>query len=293
MLLGEHTWEREAGAGLSPLESIRLIQATAALTQAVLLSPDSASAHATLAQVCVRQNAMDLAQRHAEAAARLIRRSEAATGESAARADALSEALLESVQEAQNRFLVRTEALAGDPLARAAPPRSSDSNNMRSTCCSRRTRTCMGQAALACSPNSCSRRGRFRSAGLCWTAPNCGADANALGNYALARKPNPDGSRPPYQLPAYDWLDLCQCAAAGRYAGIEEAIGRLCERLAAREQTEMAVVADAAGACWRWKSGWPRRPRRCSVACSTRASGSQLAPPWRKRKRWRLRGPTC
>ncbi|HEY2911625.1 MAG TPA: hypothetical protein VGI99_15340 [Gemmataceae bacterium] len=248
MLLGERTWEREAGAGLSPLESIRLIQATAALTQAVLLSPDSASAHATLAQVCARQNAMDLAQRHAEAAARLIRRSEAATGESAARADALSEALLESVQEAQNRFLVRTEALAGDPLARARAAAELGLKQQAIDVLLASHPDLYGASGIGLLAELLLQTGQVQECRALLDRAELRRNPNALGNYALARKPNPDGSRPPYQLPAYDWLDLCQCAAAGRYAGAQEAIGRLCERLAAREQTEMAVVADAAGA---------------------------------------------
>jgi tetratricopeptide (TPR) repeat protein len=255
MLLGERTWEREAGAGLSPLESIRLIQATAALTQTVLLSPDSAPAHAALAGLCARQNVLDLAHRHAAAAARLVRRNGPPTGESAeafgeraARAEAMAEAMLRSVQEAQNRFLVRTASLTGDPLARARTAAELGLKQQAIDLLLASHPDLYGAAGVGLLAELLLQTGQVQECRALLDRAELRRNPNALGNFSLARKPNPDGSRPPYQLHAYDWLDLCQCAAAGHYAGAQEAIGRLCERLAARAQTETLAVADAAAA---------------------------------------------
>jgi hypothetical protein len=255
ILLGERTWEREAGADLSLLESVRLLQATGALTQAVLLSPDSLPAHQTLARVFLRQNVLDLAHRHAAVAARLVRRSGAMIMESAedfseraARADALVDALLGSVQEAQNRFLVRTANLAGDPLARARAAAELGLKQQAIDVLLASHPDLYGASGVGLLAELLLQTGQVEECRALLDRTELRRNPNALGNYTLPRKPNPDGSRWPYQLPAYDWLDLCQCAAAGRYAGAQDAISRLCDRLAVREQSEMLVVTDTAAA---------------------------------------------
>ena len=123
---GERTWERELGNGFTPLEHVRLVQLAGALVQAVLRNPDSVPAHEGLTAVMLRRNSLDLALRHATEGLRLTRRSGALPGETVeafgdriARAAALVESLEASVLDSENRYLIRTTGLSGDPLDRA------------------------------------------------------------------------------------------------------------------------------------------------------------------------------
>jgi tetratricopeptide (TPR) repeat protein len=253
LLLGGRTWEREAGAGLTPLEQIRLLQATAALAQAVLLNPDLIPAHEFLAQLFLRQNVTDLALRHAAAAARLVRRNGPAAGEPAAafaerlaQADARAEAVLGSVQDAQNRFLVRTVGTAGEPLARARAAAALGLGQQALDVLLASHPDLYGPAGLELLIELLLKTGQVEECGTFLDRAELRRNPSALGYHDLPRKPNPDGSRWPYRLQAYDWFDLCRCAAAGRYAGAQAAVGRLCDRLQAEERNTAPQLAASA-----------------------------------------------
>ncbi|HSQ57931.1 MAG TPA: hypothetical protein VLM40_19560, partial [Gemmata sp.] len=73
--LGERTGESEAGARLTLLVEVRLVQLTTALVQAVLRDPDSSLAHQRLARIFDRRHVIDLAYSHTRESLRLLKRS--------------------------------------------------------------------------------------------------------------------------------------------------------------------------------------------------------------------------
>ena len=125
-VLGELTWEADAGEALTLLRYIRLLQATTAFVQAVLLNPDSPSIRQTLARLYWSQGALDLAHHHAADALRITRRNGPASGEShdafnqrLARDVEFVDRLETAVMENENRLIIMTAGLSGDPLSRA------------------------------------------------------------------------------------------------------------------------------------------------------------------------------
>jgi predicted Zn-dependent protease len=243
LTLGERSWERAAGAGLTPLERVRLLQAVGALEQAVLLNPDWAPAHDSLARVFLRLNVLDLAQRHAAADARLTRRGGRVAGEGAEAFDdragqkaARADALLAAVQDAENLFLVRTAGLSGDPLARARTAADLGLGRAAVDVLLASHPDLYGAAGLGLLADLLLQTGQAAECRTLLDRAELRRNPAALGYYELARKPNPDGSRWPYRLHMYDWLDLCQCAVAGRYSAARDALDRLSERLAAEER---------------------------------------------------------
>ncbi|MCI0701381.1 MAG: hypothetical protein L0241_09905 [Planctomycetia bacterium] len=252
-LLGERTWEREAGSGLSLLEHLRLIQITAALVQAVLLNPDSVPIRESLAVVFLRRNAIDLAYRHAAEALRLVRRGGPLAGESAeafadrvARIAKLVESLDGVIQDAENRFLIRTIALTGDPLARARIAAELGLTQKAIDVLIQSHPDLYGVAGIGVLADLLLQTGQVSECRVLLDRAELRRNTNVLQFYHLPRKPNLDGSRWPYQLHTYDWLDLCQCAASGRYLAASAAIDRLCGDLEVEERAKAPPLSAMA-----------------------------------------------
>src|SRR5262249_48287567 len=124
--LGRNTTEASSHARLAPLAEVRHVQVVTALVQAVTRRPDLASAHEALALVFAERGYLDLALEHSDAQLRLLPRARPLPGEDpdprALRRQRLEqevEELRRQVEDAESRFVVRTDALAADPLARA------------------------------------------------------------------------------------------------------------------------------------------------------------------------------
>jgi hypothetical protein len=252
MALGERTWEREAGAGLSPLEHVRLSQATGAFAQAVLLNPDAGPAHESLAQLFVRRNMIDLARRHAAAAARLARRAGPLSGESsetfderAAKSGAFAEALETAVQDNENRFLVRTAGRSDDPLGRARVAVELGLTQRAIDVLRASHPDLYGASGLGLLIDLLIQTGQVADARVLLDREELRRNPRSLGVYSLARTAKPDGTRGTYQFQAYDWLDFCQNAVAGRYLGALAALDRLSERLAEEERRSLPGLETA------------------------------------------------
>jgi tetratricopeptide (TPR) repeat protein len=253
LFLGAATWEHEAGSGLTPLEHVRVLQATAALVQAALLNPDSLPAHESLARLFLRRNMLDLAHRHTVVAARLFRHAApgVTTGPSAdrgAQLTALEDTLERAVQEAQNRFIIRTAGAAGDPLAQARVAAELGLTQKALDILLASHSDLYGPAGVGLLADLLLQTGQIAECRTLLDRTELRGNPNVLGVYNLPRQPNPDGTRWPYRVPAYDWLDLCQCAAAGRYTHAQAVIDKLCGRLDASERRTAPTLAIGASA---------------------------------------------
>jgi hypothetical protein len=253
LMLGERSWEREVGAGLSPLEQVRFFQAVGALTRAARLNPEALAAHQTLSRLFARRNAIDLAHRHAVRTARLVRRGGPVPGEApeafderAGQAEKFARALEESVQDAQNRFLVRTAGLGGEPLVRARVAAELGLVQQAVDVLLESHPDLYGPVGIGLLAELLLQTGQIAECRTLLDRDELRANPHTLGYYNLPRRPNPDGSRRPYRFHAYDWLDLCQCAAAGRYAGVDAALGRLTDRLATERRAAESLLRGMA-----------------------------------------------
>jgi tetratricopeptide (TPR) repeat protein len=236
LLLGENAWHKETGGALTPLEHIRFVQIVTALTQAVLLDPDSLlslRARESLAEIYRRSGAIDLAYRHASAALRIIQRAGPQSGETAeaftkriASVTAGVTELESQMLDAENRFLVRTLSLSGDPLARARIAQRFELKQRAIDILLKSHADLYGIEGLRLLADLLLQTGQ---AAECRILLDRIAQKNpdALGEYSMPGKPLPDGTRWEYRFHALDWLDLCQCAAAGRYDAADAAIDRL------------------------------------------------------------------
>jgi len=244
LTLTEQTEERQVGEDLTLLQTLRLVQTTAALTQSIIHGPNTAAARETLAAVLTRRNALDLALRHSGEALRLMRRAGQLPGESAeAFADRIHkhatahEELEAAVFNAENRFLVRSFGLSGDPLLRAKIAAEQGLPQKAIDVLLASHPDLYGGEGLSLLADLLLQTGQAAECRHLLDREELRKNPDALGVVTIPGKPHPGGHRWAYRLPAYDWYDFCQCAAAGNYSGAAAAIDRLTARLDQLEQT--------------------------------------------------------
>jgi hypothetical protein len=240
------------GVQMSPLEDVRSIQVITALTQAVRLNPDLAPGHQGLAQLYTERRFLDLALKHRESYLELVRRGGARPGEEsdafAARIKRLTVSLGElrtEVQTRESRYLVHSEALAGDPLARARlavdlglAGKALDEVLLKSHS------DLYGIEGLRLLLELLLRTGRAEDVRELLDRPNLQSKPGALGIYFLPT--NQQGRRWGYLFPAYAWFDICQSAAVGDYARAGDSIDRLVDRLGAEHKRADSLKPDLA-----------------------------------------------
>ncbi len=244
LTLTEQTVERDVGEDLTLLQTLRLVQTTAALTQSIIHGPNTAAAHETLAVVLTRRNALDLAQRHSGVALRLMRRAGPLPGETAEsfaervqKLAAAHEELEAAVFNAENRFLVRSFGLSGDPLLRAKIAAEQGLPQKAIDVLLASHPDLYGGEGLSLLADLLLQTGQAAACRHLLDREELRQNPDALGVVTIPGKPHPSGHRWAYRLPAYDWYDFCQCAAAGNYSGATAAIDRLAARLDQLEQT--------------------------------------------------------
>ncbi|HEY1191733.1 MAG TPA: hypothetical protein VGE74_29140, partial [Gemmata sp.] len=247
--LGERTWERETGAGLTPLEHVRLAQVVTAFAQSVLLNPGSAPARESLALVLIRRNMLDTARPHAAEALRLTRRAGPLAGQEAGehgerveKLGALVGSLDAALFDAENRYLIRTAGLAGDPLARARVALELGLAQRALDVLLHSHPDLYGGAGLGVLADVLLQSGQAAECRVLLDRAEIRRNPDVLGVYTL---PGAPGAARGYQFPTFDWLDLCQCAAVGRYAGAADAIDRICARLDAEEHVRAPAVVTS------------------------------------------------
>ncbi|HEV3387020.1 MAG TPA: hypothetical protein VG097_19535 [Gemmata sp.] len=237
LLLGQQTWERDAGEALTPLGRIRRIQFTTALVQAVLLNPDSIPAHEDLKNAFAGERAFDLAYQHAAEQLRLMRRG-GPTSESTdkyieriARANDDANGLEQLVQAAENRFLIRTSSLAGDPLARARIAVELGLVQKAIDVLLQSHYDLYGAVGLGLLIDLLLQTGQAADARNLLDRQELLKNTTVLGIYNVPGKPHANAQRWSYRLFAYDWLNLCQHAAVGNYDGARIALQKMSDQL--------------------------------------------------------------
>lgn len=230
--LGETTWERDLGDGLTLLGELRLVQITTVLVQAALHNPDSVSTHDALAQVFLRRQAFDLAHRHAAQALHLVQRGGPTPGESdeafndrVARRAEVVERMEAAAQEAENRFIVRTVGMSAEPLNRAITATQLGLLGKAVEVLLQSHPDLYGTDGLGLLAELLLQSGRAAEARVLLDRPELQRRPDALGGTVLPGKPG--AQRWPYQFPRYLWLDLCQRAAAGDYDRAQAALDQL------------------------------------------------------------------
>jgi tetratricopeptide (TPR) repeat protein len=237
LALGRGTTEYHAT--LLPLAAVRQTQTATALVQAVTWQPDLVAAHEALALLYTESQYLDLALRHRKIQLRLTRRAGRRPGEAQATFDSRL-AQLESgvaqlealVQESEYRYAVRTESLGADPLARAnVALQLGLAGKALEDVLLRSSPDLYGVEGLRLLLELLLSTGRAQDARDLLDRAEMRRNPDRLGVYELVGNRQPGGPTWGYLFPAYDWFDLCQCAAAGRHAGAASALERLRERM--------------------------------------------------------------
>jgi tetratricopeptide (TPR) repeat protein len=248
----ERTTTEAATDGRLPLLArVRQVQTAAALLQAVNLDPGLAVAHEALALQLADTGRLDLALLHREAQLRLVRQARRPTGadpaghaESLARLERGVAQMRKALQDAENRYFVHSQSLAGDPLSRARLAVQLGLSGKAVDVLLKSSPDLYGVAGLRLLLDLLLLTGRAEEARVLLDREEMRRHPDGLGWYDLPA----DVARPPwgYPLLAYDWFDLCCRAAAGQYGGIAVPAGRLRDRLRpppGRAGTEPAGIA--------------------------------------------------
>ena len=238
--LGRTTAEAVGATTLRPLGRLRRIQTVASLNQAVARRPDLTAAHEALARLHAEAGHFDIALKHRERQMRLVRERGRLRGEEeslfAERLSRLDKAVGEMrdlVQDAQNRFAVRSYRLTGEPLARARLALQLGLAETAVDDVLLRTHSDLyGVEGLRLLIELLLEMGRVQEVRDLLDRNELKQNPSGLGYHNLSG-PDSGGPRWTYRFPAYDWFDLCEAAAAGGYARAADAAGRLRARLRA------------------------------------------------------------
>jgi hypothetical protein len=251
LLLDRVTAEGMAHAGLAPLAEVRRVQAVTALVRAVTLRPDLAAAHEMLARLFAQRQYLDLALRHRTAELRLVRAAGALPEEDeaafAARIERLEQAVEQMravVQTSENRFVVRTDTLSGDPLARARVALDLGLGGQALDVLLRSQADLYGVEGLRLLLELLLTTGRAEDARDLLDRDEMRRHPDGLGLIDLPGRA-PDGRRFSFRLPAHDWFSLCRAAAAGDYDLASVALERLRDRLQREEGPLLVRLAPA------------------------------------------------
>ncbi len=244
--LGQQTWEHDAGEALTPLGRMRRTQVVTALVQAVLLNSDSIPAHELLINTFQNENMLDLAYRYAVEHLRLLRRfgptARETQEEYAKRTAPMQEfvdRLEQAVQAAENRFLIRTSALAGEPLARARIAMELGLFQKAIDVLANSHFDLYGAEGLGLLIDLLLQTGQAADARNLLDRQELRKNVSVLGFHSLPGKARVESQRWSYRVLSYEWFNLCQYAAVGNYEAAREVLLRLGERL---EYDERAIA---------------------------------------------------
>ncbi|MCS7269894.1 MAG: hypothetical protein NZ703_02315 [Gemmataceae bacterium] len=218
--LAQHPWE--SAAGLPPWQRIRQVQYRAALVQAVRHQPDLLAAHESLTVAALDLPAWDIAFHHVQQVLGLLHRSGPVSGESVenyqqrlSRWQELAQSIERQFRDQENRFLLRSAGLAGQPLARARIAAELGLYDLALSILQNSSVELYGNEGVVLLLELLVQTGRVAEANLLLDNENLRQQPLRLGLYEV---PTSTGNiQRTFQLPAYHWFDLVISAAAGRY----------------------------------------------------------------------------
>ncbi|HTU19430.1 MAG TPA: hypothetical protein VMG10_15325 [Gemmataceae bacterium] len=245
--LAERTPERGVIGWLPPLFEMRHIQFAAALENALSRNPDSLPVHEELAELYGRRGFLDAALEHRRAALRLVRRAGAIPGENPAafarRVEPRERAVKELervVSDQKNAFALQTRNLGSEPrrkaeialglgLARLALQDVLMPSSM----------VLLGGEGIVLQVRLQMMLGQIDSIRTQLQEPSWKAHKANLGFVDLTKGADSRTTQA-YNLPAYDWLLLCQAAAFGDYEQADAALHDLVEGFGGERAAERA-----------------------------------------------------
>ena len=236
LLLGRGSWEATAGADLTMLRYLRHVQVVSALQFVAMRNPDSLMAHELLAGAFGERRVFDLALQHRREQMRLLKRSPFAgetlesRGERIERLQQIIDEHERTVQDGENRFLVHTFSLSGNPLERAQLARDLGLGGKAIDVLVHSHPDLYGVDGIRLLLDLLLQAGRLNEARILLDREELVRNPGALDLYRLPGGTK-NGKPWRYAIPAYDWFDFCESAAAGRYDRADLALERLRERL--------------------------------------------------------------
>jgi tetratricopeptide (TPR) repeat protein len=217
------SWEAATTAEFTLIKYLRHVQTIGALHEAVIANPDNAAAHELLAGAYGERGMIDLALLHRREQVRLQKPQDPAFREAI-------EKLEEAVFEAEFRFKVNTFDLAGNPFQRARIARELGLGGVALDTLVKSHPDLYGVEGIRFLLDLLLQSGRLTEARVLLDRDEIKSRPGALDLFVLPGGTK-DGRPWRYALPAYDWFDLCQCAAAGRYDRAAIAIERLQQQM--------------------------------------------------------------
>jgi hypothetical protein len=246
------TWEAQVGRPCPLLVHLRQAQIAAALVQAVIAHPNGAGGHEALAGLYGERGFLDLAVRHRREHHRLVRQAGPGPGEAPAafadRLDRLTAGLIEAenaLQDAENWFLIKTHGRAGDPLGRAQTAAGLGLTGRALEILTTSHADLYGIEGLRLLLELLTWAGQAADVRALLDRDELRRNPDALGNYVIPGGVQ-DGRPWSYAVHTYDWYDLLQSAAAGRYGAAVGAADRLRARLRAQEGGSRRMLAPQA-----------------------------------------------
>ena len=232
-LVGQ-TPERVLLSSFSPLDQLRRIQIAVALENALRLNPDLQPAHENLANLYQGQRYFDIALDHWREALRLAERGGPSPGETAqAFADRLKPMqahvrdLQRFVGDQKNQFALSAQKAGSEPYRKARFAKQLGLAKLAlEDVLMQSTMVLLGGEGIRLEMELMLEMGRIDLVRDQLNSPDWQANKQNLGFFDV---PAPTGSASPpmYRLPAYDWLWLCQAAAAGDYDQVDDALRAL------------------------------------------------------------------
>jgi tetratricopeptide (TPR) repeat protein len=232
--LSGQTPERVLLASFPPLSQLRRIQIAVALENALRLNPDLQPAHENLANLYEGQRYLDIALDHWREAVRLAQRGGPSPGETAeAFADRLKPVqahirdLQRFVGDQKNQFALNAQKAGSEPYRKARFAKQLGLAKLAlEDILMQSTMVLLGGEGIRLEMELMLEMGRIEPVREQLNSPDWQANKQNLGFFDV---PAPTGSAAPpaYRLPAYDWLWLCQAAAAGDYDQADDALRAL------------------------------------------------------------------
>jgi len=206
------------------LSTIRHIQIVTALEQAVTRNADLLPAHEHLAVILEQQGYLDAALDHRRHQLRLFRQMGATPGESAdqfqkrvKQSERMVQDLERIIQEGQNKLVIHSDTLVGDPLARARLAISLGLAKQALDDILLKSRIeIFGTAGARLQLELMLNLGRAEEVRAMLAEPELREHRLRMGVFSVPLSSwNGDGAV--HELPAYDWYHACQALALGDY----------------------------------------------------------------------------